>query len=742
MEPDLRLVADALPDYEIGRVLGEGSFGVVIAARHRVLGRAVAVKQLAGPVAADDEPAARFRREARILASLDHSHVVRVFDYREHGPERLLVMELLTGGTFADRRVSGMSLETAIAATMAAASGLHHVHEQGVLHRDVKPENLMLNAHDVVKVTDFGLARGDAKIRGLEVTRVGQFFGTPAYVAPEQAAEALSPGWPPVGPAADQYGLAAVLYETLSGQLTHEAGGGIIMLCARRLNEEPRPLATIAPQVPAPVAEVVMRGVARLPSDRYPSLEDFGVALGRATTLALGPGWIDRSPIKVREAGPIRDAAVPVPEAAPTASVPAAAPHVHHPPPGLPPGGLPGGLGGSVSSPGPGPSIPVVAPAAGPASPRRSRWWALVLGPLAVVAVVVAALAGQRSSGDDPAAPGSTTDLPVLIPGSLPVQLTPAWTFPTQGDVFASPSVDDGLVVIGSFDRKVYGLDARTGSLRWKVATDGAVRGSAAQSGGTAFVGSDDGNLYAISGADGSVRWRAPIGYEIVSTPAVGDGVVVVGADALYGYSATDGTRRWRTDTGGTVVSSPVLAGGLVIVGTNAGTIVAVDPVTGVTRWTVRAGGAVQSSPTTSDGVVFVGANDGVLYALDVSTGAERWRAAVGGQVRSSPATSGRSVFVGSSSGRLVALDKGSGATIWSAEAGGKIDSSPLVVGDHVVVGGNDGVVYVLAVGSGSVEGRFPTGGPVLSSPRMAADRVIVGSYDDSVYAITGLTRP
>ena len=83
----------------------------------------------------------RFRREARILASLDHPHVVRVFDYRESEEQRLLVMELLTGGTLADRRAAGLSLETAVATVMAAACGLHHVHEQGILHRDVKPEN-------------------------------------------------------------------------------------------------------------------------------------------------------------------------------------------------------------------------------------------------------------------------------------------------------------------------------------------------------------------------------------------------------------------------------------------------------------------------------------------------------------------------------------------------------------------------------------------------------------------------
>ena len=151
-------VTRLLPDYELGREIGRGEFGVVWQARHRQLDRDVAVKQLAGPVAADPAHAARFRREAQLLATLDHPHVVRMFDYREDGSTRLLVMELLPGGTLADRRAAGLMLAPAVASIMAAASGLHHVHEQGVLHRDVKPENLMFDGRGVLKVTDFGIA--------------------------------------------------------------------------------------------------------------------------------------------------------------------------------------------------------------------------------------------------------------------------------------------------------------------------------------------------------------------------------------------------------------------------------------------------------------------------------------------------------------------------------------------------------------------------------------------------------
>ena len=203
MDPELAAVTAALPDYEVGRELGRGAFGVVWAGRHRHLGRPVAIKQLKGPGTDAAEHASRFRREARILAQLDHPHVVGVYDYREEGDLRLLVMAHLGGGTLTDRLQAGMGPEAGLVTVIAAATALHHVHQQGVLHRDVKPDNLMFDERGVLKVTDFGVARGDVKVAtAVHLTHLGQFFGTPAYVAPEQAEAAFGTTLPAIGPAA------------------------------------------------------------------------------------------------------------------------------------------------------------------------------------------------------------------------------------------------------------------------------------------------------------------------------------------------------------------------------------------------------------------------------------------------------------------------------------------------------------------------------------------------------------
>src|SRR5918998_2886192 len=160
MAIEQQLIADALPAYDIGDVIGQGGCGVVGAARHRQLHRRVAIKQLPRAVAADVAVRKRFTAEARVLASLDHPHVVPVYDFVEREDLCLLVMEQLPGGTVRERATTtGFPATGAVAVCLACAAGLNAAHVRGVLHRDVKPENMLFAASGTVKVTDFGIAK-------------------------------------------------------------------------------------------------------------------------------------------------------------------------------------------------------------------------------------------------------------------------------------------------------------------------------------------------------------------------------------------------------------------------------------------------------------------------------------------------------------------------------------------------------------------------------------------------------
>jgi serine/threonine-protein kinase len=189
--------------YRIEQPLGSGAMGTVVLARDTVLDRPVAVKVLADHLAADDVFRQRFLREARLAARLCHPNIVQVFDAGEDG-RPFLVMEYVDGETVADRLARGSGFSSAEVLTLAAelSAGLAHAHAMGIVHRDVKPHNVLLGPAGVTKLTDFGIARA---LEDHGLTEIGTVLGTASFMAPEQAAGA------PVGPAADVFALGAVL---------------------------------------------------------------------------------------------------------------------------------------------------------------------------------------------------------------------------------------------------------------------------------------------------------------------------------------------------------------------------------------------------------------------------------------------------------------------------------------------------------------------------------------------------
>ena len=296
---DAQKLAGILPGYEIGAELGRGGYGVVLAGVHKQLGRHVAIKELPPKLASDPGVRSRFLAEARVLASLDHPHIVPIYDFIEVDGVCVLVMESLPGGTVWGTFTGvGYTPSAACAVVMVACAGLHYAHQHGILHRDVKPENLLLTDTGLLKVADFGIAKvlGD---NDALATNSGEILGTPAYIAPEQAQGG------DLGPPADVYAAGVMLYELMSGKLPFSEEGGGLAIVYRHVYEEPVPLRTVAPSVPPALAEVVMRALTREAKDRYATAEDFGVAIGEAATATFGDGWFADTSVPVLGGGPI-----------------------------------------------------------------------------------------------------------------------------------------------------------------------------------------------------------------------------------------------------------------------------------------------------------------------------------------------------------------------------------------------------------------------------------------------------
>jgi len=266
--------------YELGDRLGSGGMSNVYLATDLTLERTVAVKILAEHLSDDERFVARFRREALAVAKLIHPNIVQVYDTGIDDGRHYIVMEYVDGRSGAQilQRQGAIGPETAAEAGIQACAGLDYAHRRGIIHRDVKPGNLMIFGGPVgggpmtVKLTDFGIARALAQTR---ITQVGSVVGTAAYLAPEQVRGEEAT------PATDVYALGVVIYQFLTGRLPYE-GSTLAELAVRQQNERPLAPSTYNDAVPEPLGSAVLRALEGDPARRYASADELagGLQLG------------------------------------------------------------------------------------------------------------------------------------------------------------------------------------------------------------------------------------------------------------------------------------------------------------------------------------------------------------------------------------------------------------------------------------------------------------------------------
>jgi eukaryotic-like serine/threonine-protein kinase len=261
--------------YELQDVVGSGGMSSVYKARDTVLERMVAIKVLHEHFSDDPEYVERFRREARALAQLNHPNIVTVIDRGEFEGRQFIVFEHVHGENLKELvdREGQLPVDEALALVHQVARGLAFAHEHGIVHRDVKPHNILIDEDGVAKVTDFGIARSLEPADGL--TETGTLLGTSEYIAPEQASGH------PVDERSDQYSLATVLYEILTGEPPYT--GDNFMVVAMKHVQEPIPSVREArPDVPPRLDAIIARAMAKRPEDRFPSTEAMMAALEAA----------------------------------------------------------------------------------------------------------------------------------------------------------------------------------------------------------------------------------------------------------------------------------------------------------------------------------------------------------------------------------------------------------------------------------------------------------------------------
>lgn len=744
-------------DYRLVSQLGRGTFGTVYLAEHVHEHTQVAVKVLNLQLT-DQKHLKDFLNEARTMR-LRHPHIVPLLDFglsRENRP--FLVMEYIPKGTMRVCFPKGTRLPPVQVATYAQqiAEALQYAHDRRLIHRDVKPENMLLRDTHTVLLADFGITITTPSINHSSL----HTGGTPGYMAPEQLQ-----GHP--RPASDQYALGVVVYEWLAGERPFK--GTLTEVVVQHMKAPPPSLHDRYPALSPEIETVIQTALAKRPDERFANMLDFANALQRACTPSLTGQMYSRN-ISSAPAGPATPIAQP-----PRLDAAVFSPNAQHAP----------------LSPEPKTEVPLEydnlkSPALPEKYGNKSAQQQFLTKYKLLLALLILLLIGAGSYTYS-TIQASTTQMQAattalhnatatvaargafnaytahvaqqgimfgfdaqhtrhniyehILNSANIAHLQRKWAATTGDIISSSPAVANGLVYVGSNDGKLYAFDALTGQQRWAVAAGNNISSSPAVVNGIIYIGSADNNLYAFDALTGQKKWASATGSYVTSSPVVVNGIVYVGSwnNSLYAFDALTGQQKWFAGTANVVNSSPIVANGLVYVGSTDHNLYAFDALTGQRKWTALTNNGIPSSPAIANGLVYVGSFDGKVYAFDALTGQQKWAVDTGKAIGSSAAIANGLVYIGSANGKLYALDALTGQQKWLALAGSEIESSPTIANGLLYIGTQDGKLHVFDALTGQQKLALAMGQAVAmsSSPAVANGYVYIGSFDHNLYAFS-----
>lgn len=394
------LIGQTLNGYEIQSEIGRGGMAAVFQARQITMKRSVALKVLLPTMAIRPHQLQRFAREAQVIAQLEHPHIVPIYEIGTFGEMSYVSMRLLTGGSLGQRleeryrqRRGLMPIPEVLELMDAIARAMDYAHSKGIVHRDIKPTNILFDQQDNPFLTDFGIAKIIRDEMVTQLTQQGAMLGTPLYMSPEQWRGEMN-----ITPAADQYALAIVVFQLLTGRLPFEGAGGkqpsFYQLVELHTKQAPPPASQLMPSLPPAVDGVLIQALAKHPAQRFPSTRAFVQTLRQALLI---PQYAPPQPPPYQAAPPYQPTPPWPTPPAPTPSTPTSA----RPP---------------YQAPTP-PQLPYMTPPPPtPTSVKRQRAWGL-WGMVILLSVIVVGLVGVILSGvldsESPSSSAAPTATPI-----------------------------------------------------------------------------------------------------------------------------------------------------------------------------------------------------------------------------------------------------------------------------------------------------------------------------------------
>ncbi len=709
-----------------------------------------------------------FLNEARRGVGLRHPNVLRTLECGvEGGTQPYIIMEYAPGGSVRRRYPSGTPLPPAAIISYArqAGAGLQYIHDQGLIHQDIKPGNMMLGSNDELLLGDFGIA---VVAHRTATQSMSDASGTARYMAPEQFMGKARP-------ASDQYALAIVIYEWICG--SSPFSGDIAELFYQHTQVAPPPLHLKAPNISLSVEQVILRALAKDPRDRFPNVQDFVSALEQAGRPAA-PYPMPRTPTPTPTPGilmpqvgeniptvqtpsqglkgavqavplvgvefttPMREEGIPTIISQRNASTPG--------------GGIPPGRPTDTTSAMP--SYQVSPPLIDPQSAQRkgrTQPMRMVVLLASLVIILLGGIIGfyivsnNRTLGKSGSTPTATARPHKTLTPTLVPPYSPMFGFNTRHTHF---NPDETTLNISNVARL---------TLDWKEQTSSGIRSSPLVANNIVYITSSDNSLYAFNATTGMPLWHVSTGVYggqgsfIFSSPTIVGNVVYIGSNdhQVYAFNATTGAKIWASATGNSIYSSPAIVGNALYIGSTDRNVYAFNISSGAQLWKTPTGGAIYSSPAVVNNVVYVGSDDSKLYALDASTGRVLWVGVARGHIDSSPTAVDGMVYLGSADGRVYAFDdtgcQGQAICqpVWTTSTGNYIYSSPAVANEILYIGSHDNTLYAFDTSQClniAPNTNCPTlwtwtapanaARPFESSPTVANGVLYVGSLDGNLY--------
>ena len=768
--------SEILGKYEIIEWLSTSGIASILHARDTETGSVVVLKILHAYFAKEHEAMRIFLAEMEQASHLRHPNIVPMRGVEHVGEDTAIVMDYVPYRTLKARKAQTMPVGEVIHILKQVASALDFAQAKKILHRDIRPSNVFYDEKSGhVMLSDFGIVRLVESTHALVRTTIN--IPLPGYSAPEQN-QGLH-----YNPYSDVYSLAVLAYELLTGSPPFEALTPHSVL-SRQLRYEPEAPSRLVEGIPPAADEVILKALEPKPENRFATSTEFVESLAQAVgpELAQRPAVQSEAEDGEEAVALLEQTTVVAPDVDMETAERIFCPLC--------------GTGNAASSRrcsncwGSLVAQPVVSVEEeekllerywGQLRKRKritwiaisatvavlAAWWVFNLietrpplpGPAGSITAVSGAdewVTAQRGNFHTGYVPGPAFDPSGEV----------AWQFQTEGQILGAPAVVDGLVFVGSNDRRIVALDEESGSVVWEHPLDIQPNSVPTVAGDFLYWGLRDGRLIALDYKTGDTVWTYKTGAAIYGAPTVVEGVLYVGSSdgGIYVLDALTGEERWKKITKNWVVASPSVDQGVLVFGGQDGELYMFDANNGTLRHQVDLGSGVDNSTTIVDGIAYVATRSGTLVAFDYtqkSTAFQKavwswwfqlwiwnvapipdpipglqWARRLRETVVGDLATDGTRLFVNTTDGVVRAIDLKKGTTDWETEGLGTLYSSPIITGDTVVQTSVNGAVYGLDASNGEEKWRISVDGSVISSPVLAGNKLFVPTIEGRLIAV------